>query len=163
MVYSNKTNFKQVNFFEKLKVKVGKRLAKNFPHNTIRKLGLKMCGFEIGEKVFVGEDLIVASIISEKSCILKIGDRVAIGPRVTLLLSSDANWSNLMNKIAPIKSYIKLENDCWIGAGVIILPGITIGESSIVGSGSVVTNNVPKNSVVVGVPAKVIKKLNLDE
>jgi len=98
MVYASTTTYKQVSFFVKLKVKIGKKLAKSFPHNTMRTLGLKMCGFDIGKKVYIGEDLIIASIISEKSCHLKIGNRVAISPRVTLLLSSDANWSHLMQK-----------------------------------------------------------------
>ena len=122
-------------------------------------LGLKLCGFKVGQKVYIGGDLIVASIISENTCNLTIKDRVAIGPRVTLILSSDANWSNLMNVIEPVKGTITLEEDCWIGAGAIIMPNITIGASSIVGAGAVVTKNVPPHSVVAGVPAKIIKIL----
>ena len=159
MVYANKTEYKQVNFFAKLKIKIGKKIAKNFPLNSVRVFGLKLCGFNVGDKVYIGEDLIVASIISEKSCNLFIGDRVAIGPRVTLILSSDANWSNLMEKIKPIKSTVILGDDCWIGAGAIIMPGITIGKSSIVGAGAVVTKNVEAYTVVAGVPAKLVKKL----
>lgn len=159
MVYAERTKFRQVGFFTKLKVKIGKRLAKSFPHNKVRVWGLKLCGFEVGEKVFVGEDLIVASIVSEKSCNLYIGNRVAIGPRVTLLLSSDANWSKLMDKVEFIKSSIVLEDDCWLGAGVIILPGITIGQCAIVGSGAVVTKDVLPYTVVAGIPAKKIKEI----
>jgi acetyltransferase-like isoleucine patch superfamily enzyme len=107
--------------------------------------------------VYIGEDLIIASMISEKTCNLTIGDRVAIGPRTTLILSSDANWSNLMLTIKPIRGEIILEKDCWIGAGAIILPNITIGESAIVGAGAVVTKDVNASEIVVGVPAKKIK------
>lgn len=53
-------------------------------------------------------------------------------------------------------SDIHIEEDCWIGAGSILLPGITIGRGAIVGAGSVVTKNVPPYSVVVGTPAKII-------
>lgn len=159
MTYTANTTFKQVSIFIKLKRKLGKFIAKSFPNNAIRVLGLKLCGFEIGEKVYIGNDLIVASILSENSCHLKIKDRVAIGPRVTLLLSSDANWSNLMTSIEPIKGSIILEEDCWLGAGVIIMPNITVGKSSIVGAGAVVTKNVPPNTIVAGVPARVIKNL----
>jgi len=159
LVYANKTEYKQVNFFAKLKIKIGKKIAKSFPLNSIRVFGLKLCGFNVGDKVYIGEDLIVASIISEKSCNLFIGDRVAIGPRVTLILSSDANWSNLMEKIKPKKSTVILKDDCWIGAGAIIMPGTTIGKSAIVGAGAVVTKNVPDNDVVVGIPAKQIEKI----
>lgn len=160
MVYSSKTTFKQVSFFTRLKVKIGKRIAKSFPHNKIRVAGLKMCGYSIGEKVFIGEDLIIASIISEKSCKLIINDRVAIGPRVTLLLSSDANWSKLMDKIEHIKSTVLLDEDCWLGAGVIVMPGVTVGKCSIVGSGAVVTKDVAPYSIVAGVPAKKIKDIS---
>lgn len=159
MTYAINTNNKQVGFTTKIKVKFGKRIAKSFPYNNVRVWGLKLCGFSIGEKVYLGEDIIVASIISEKSCKLVIKDRVAIGPRVTLLLSSDANWSKLMNQIEYIKSYIVLEDDCWLGAGVIVLPGVRIGKCSIVGSGAVVTKDVPPYTVVAGIPAKVIKNL----
>lgn len=159
MTYTGKTSAKQVSFFIKIKRKFGKALARSFPYNGIRVLGLRLCHFSVGKKVYIGSDLIVASIISENTCNLIIEDRVAIGPRVTLVLSSDANWSHLMNHIEPIKGTITLEEDCWIGAGAIILPNITIGAGSIVGAGSVVTKNVLPNTVVTGVPAKKIKQI----
>ena len=160
MVYGKQSSFKQIGLFSKLKVKIGKRVAKSFPSNAIRIWGLRLCGFDVGNKVYVAEEIYIASLISEKSCQLSIGNRVAIGPRVTLILSSDANWSRLMNQFDYIKSYIVLEDDCWIGAGAIIMPGITVGKCSIVGSGSVVTKNVPPFTVVVGNPAKKIKNIN---
>jgi|CZCB01.1.fsa_nt_gi maltose O-acetyltransferase len=153
------SDYKKLPFSKKFKIKIGKLLAKSFPHNKVRIYGLKLCGFSIGKKVYIGEELIIASPISEKSCNLIIGDRVAIAPRVTIVLSSDANWSNLTKIIKPIKSTVILENDCWIGAGAIILPGVTIGEMSIVGAGAVVTKNVSPYTVVAGVPAKEIKKI----
>lgn len=161
MAYTNKSSFKKVSFICKLKSKFGKHLAKNFPYLKIRLLGLKLCGFKIGKKVYIGQDLIVASMISEKSCHLSIGDRVAIGPRVTIVLASDANWSILTKHIEPIRGTVVLNNDCWIGAGAIILPNVTIGECSIVGAGSVVTKNVEPYTIVAGVPAKTIKTLKL--
>lgn len=159
MVYSNYANNLQVNFITKVKVKTGKAIAKRFPLNRVRIWGVKLCGFEVGKQVYIGEDLIIASTISEKTCHLIINDRVAIGPRVTLLLSSDANWSKLMNKIEPIKGTIILEEDCWLGAGVIVQPNIRIGKGAIVGSGAVVTKDVEAYTVVAGVPAKLIRKL----
>lgn len=160
MVYANSTSFDQVGFIAKLKVKTGKIIAKKFPHNKVRIWGIKLCGFEVGNQVYIGEDLIIASIISEKSCSLKIQDRVAIGPRVTLVLSSDANYSKLMEFIDPIKGSITLEDDCWLGAGVIIMPNVTIGRGSIVGAGAVVTKSIPENCVATGIPAKVIKRID---
>ena len=153
MAYSNIQNGKKKCLFSRIKIKIGKMLAQRFPYNSIRVKGLKYCGFEIGDKVYIGSDLIVASIISETGCSL------SIGPRVTLVLSSDANWSRLMDQIPPIKDKIILEDDCWIGAGVIVLPGITIGKGAIVGAGSIVTKNVEPFTVVVGNPAHAIKKI----
>ena len=54
---------------------------------------------------------------------------------------------------------VHIKKNAWIGAGAIILPGITIGENAIVGAGSVVTHDVEANTIVAGNPAKVIKKL----
>ena len=54
---------------------------------------------------------------------------------------------------------ITIGNDVWLGAGVIVLPEIAIGEGSIIGAGSIVTKNVPPYSVAVGNPARVIKKI----
>ena len=54
---------------------------------------------------------------------------------------------------------IRIKKNAWIGARVNILPGVTIGENAIVGTGSVVTKDVPDNCVVVGVPAKIVKEI----
>lgn len=159
MVQSSHT-VKKRSYFDQIRIKTGKILAGKFPVNSVRIRGLKICGFNIGERIYIGPELIVASMISEYGCSLTVEDRVAIGPRVTLILSSDANNSNLMMTIKPIRSYIILKHDCWIGAGVIILPGITIGNNSIVGAGSVVTKDVLPYTVVAGSPAKVIKTVD---
>lgn len=147
----------KLSFFARSKIKLGKLIAQHFPSNSVRRYGLKICGYSIGQKVYIGQDLIVASPISEKSCNLVIGNRVAIGPRVTIVLSSDANWSQLMEYIPFEKSTVTLEDDCWIGAGAILLPGVTIGKMAIVGAGAVVTKSVQSSTTVVGVPARVIK------
>jgi acetyltransferase-like isoleucine patch superfamily enzyme len=160
MVYAQRTNNKQLGLLSKIIVKSGVLLAKGSPHYKLRRWGLFLCGFEIGKKVYVGEDFLVVHLISERSCHLIIGDRVAIGPRVTAILSSDANWSRLMDQFEYIKSTIILEEDCWIGAGVILLPGVSIGKGAVVGAGSIVTKDVPPFTVVAGNPAKEVKKLN---
>jgi acetyltransferase-like isoleucine patch superfamily enzyme len=159
MAYSNKITAEPNGFITRIKIKFGKKLAKKFPLNRIRTAGLRLCGFQVGKQVYIGEDLIVASIISNKSCNLEIQDRVAIAPRVTLVLSSDANWSNLMDDIDPVAGTIVLEEDCWLGTGVIVHPNITIGKRAIVASGAVVTKDVPPNTVVAGVPARFLKNV----
>jgi hypothetical protein len=53
-----------------------------------------------------------------------------------------------------------IEDGCWIGGGVIILPGVTIGQKCVIGAGSVVTKDIPANSLAVGNPCRVIRKIN---
>ncbi len=148
------------NFLKKLKIKFGKYLANSFPHNSVRRFGLRLCGFKVGKKVYIGSNFTVASLISKKGCELIIEDRVSIGPNVTLVLSSDANNSKLNREIKPIVGTIHLKSDCWLGAGVIILPNVTVEEMAVVGAGSVVTHSVDEKTVVVGAPAKFLKKVD---
>ncbi|MBI4517667.1 MAG: acyltransferase [Deltaproteobacteria bacterium] len=116
---------------------------------------LRACGHRIGRDVYVGEELLVIEELSDFSEKLVVGDRVAIAPRVTLVTSSDANFSRLMERIQPIRGRIVIEDDAWIGTGVIILPNVTIGRRAIVAAGAVVTRDVPDDAVVMGVPARV--------
>jgi maltose O-acetyltransferase len=134
-------------------------LAADFPLNSIRVWGLRMCGFKVGQKVYIGSGLALTLPNSHSECDLVIGDRVAIAPRVTLILASDANWSRLNSIIPPVKGKIVLNDDCWLGAGVIVLPDVSIGEMSVVGAGSVVTHDVPPYTMVAGIPAREIKKI----
>lgn len=84
---------------------------------------------------------------------------VLIGPNVQII--SYAHRFN--NSSLPIKEQgidkkpVIIEQGCWIGAGAIILAGVTIGEHSVIGAGAVVNKNIPPFSVAVGVPAKIIK------
>ena len=55
---------------------------------------------------------------------------------------------------------VHIGKNCWIGAGALILPGITIGDNVVIGAGSVVTKNIPANSVAVGNPCRVIREIN---
>jgi maltose O-acetyltransferase len=58
---------------------------------------------------------------------------------------------------------VTIGDDCWIGGGAIICPGVTIGPGCVIGAGAVVTKNIPANSLAVGNPARVIRKLNQDD
>lgn len=159
MSYGTKAEGKKHSLLRRIKIKAGKTIAGSFPHNSVRRWGLRMCGFTVGNKVYIGPGLVIASLVSEAGCDLIIGDRVAIGPRVTLVLSSDANWSKLNEIIKPVRGRIHLCSDCWLGAGVIVLPDVTVGECAVAGAGSVVNDDIEPYTVVAGVPAREIKKL----
>lgn len=84
-----------------------------------------------------------------------IEDDVLIGPNVSLLSENHPLESSRRKILEPGKVTIK--RNAWIGAGATILPGVTVGENSVVAAGALVSKDVPPNTVVGGVPAKVIK------
>jgi maltose O-acetyltransferase len=88
---------------------------------------------------------------------ITIGNDVQIGPNVQLLTPTHpVDPEPRRNKLEAAKPIV-IEDNVWLGGGVIVLPGVTIGENSVVGAGSVVTRDVPANSVAVGNPARVIR------
>lgn len=87
---------------------------------------------------------------------VKIGNRVTLSVR-SMIIDAGLDLSSINR--AHINSYVIIDDDAWIGAGAIILPGVTIGKRAIIGAGSVVTRNVPPYCIAVGNPARVIKQL----
>ena len=157
-------NSSPISFYTALRVlkkKLFKTLARFIPGNSLRIKLLRACEYKIGKEVYIGEDLIVSEILEDLSEKLIIEDRVAIAQRVTLITASDPNFSRLWHYVRIVRGKIIIKHDAWIGAGAIILPDVTVGEYSIVGAGAVVTKNVPPYTVVVGVPAKPIKKVGM--
>lgn len=91
-----------------------------------------------------------------------IGDYCMIGPNTLITtVGHPLLPSKRRNHLAQAKD-IKIGNDVWIGGNVTILPGVSIGNNVVIGAGSVVSHDIEDNSLVVGIPAKVIKKLEND-
>jgi acetyltransferase-like isoleucine patch superfamily enzyme len=115
--------------------------------------------------VEIGEDSTLnQGVIIDGTAGVRIGNNVRIAPSV-ILNTADHEFRNasvlIRNQgfqIAPIE----IEDDVWIGAGVIVNKGVTIGKGSVIGAGSVVTRNIPPYSIAVGVPCKVIKTRESD-
>ncbi len=90
---------------------------------------------------------------------VKIGDNVIVGPYVGIYTAQHpldsqerrAGWQTVQN--------ITIGNNVWIGANVTILSGVTIGDNVVIGAGSVITKNIPSNTLAYGVPCKVIRKI----
>lgn len=137
-----------------------KLLAKQMPGCRIRCQLLRMAGYRIGKQVYIGEDLIIVDELDDRGRV-RICNRVAIAERVTLVISSNANFSKIRPFIKDIHGHIEIDDDAWLGTGAIILPNVRIGTGAIVGAGAVVTKDVPDFTVVGGVPAKEIKKIDV--
>jgi acetyltransferase-like isoleucine patch superfamily enzyme len=109
----------------------------------------------IGRNCAINHDVFIHG-----KCGIDIGDEVVLSARVMLIdtgLDIDTFGEGYPHKYADAP--IRIERGAWIAAGAIILPGVTVGERSIVAAGSVVTHDVPPLSVVGGNPARLIRKI----
>lgn len=95
--------------------------------------------------------------------IVVIGDRVMIGTSVSLLSAGHDTSVLSRRKLVEFGHPIIIGNDCWIGANVIILPGVSIGEGCTIGAGSVVTKSIPPFSVAYGNPCRVQRTIQSAE
>ena len=118
-----------------------------------------MCDYgyniEIGDNFYSNHNLIIldpAKVI--------IGNNVFIGPNVGIYTAYHPKDKIIRNEGYEQAKKIIIKDNVWIGGSAIVLPDVTIGENSIIGAGSVVTKDVPPNTVVAGNPAKVIQKLD---
>lgn len=132
------------------------------PYSKVRIRAMRALGHKVGKEVYFPADLVLTQNFVRDRGSLVLGDRVSMGSRCILILASHPNASMIRKEINHKKPEIHIEEDAWIGAGCIILPGVTIGQGSIVGAGSVVTKDVEAHSVVAGNPAKVIKMLDAE-
>jgi len=89
---------------------------------------------------------------------ITLEDDVLIGPKVNLI--TENHPLDAANRRGMLCQPILIKRNAWIGAGATILPGVTVGENAVVAAGAVVSKNVPDNTVVAGIPAKVIKQIN---
>lgn len=89
-----------------------------------------------------------------------VGDCTMFGPNVTVATAGHPILPELREKGYQYNMPVRIGRNCWIGAGAIILPGITIGDNVVVGAGSVVTKDLPPNVVAVGNPCRVLREVN---
>ena len=89
-----------------------------------------------------------------------VGDYTMFGPNVTVATAGHPILPQLREQAYQYNASVHIGRNCWIGAGAIILPGITIGDNVVVGAGSVVTKDIPDNVVAVGNPCKTLRKIN---
>ena len=133
-------------------------LARFCIHGGLR-LGLyRAMGVVIGRNAYVGMDTWLDDQFPE---LIRIEDEVVVSFRVIVVVHDDARRMDRteagkeQGTVAPVV----LSRGCYLGAGALILPGVTVGERAVVAAGSVVTRDVPPLTLVAGVPARVVRAL----
>ena len=109
----------------------------------------------IGNHFYANFNLVIVDDID-----VYIGDYVMIAPNVTITPTGHPVDSELRRPGTQFSIPVRIGNDVWIGSNVVILPGITIGDNSVIGAGSVVTHDIPENVVAVGNPCHVLRKID---
>lgn len=89
-----------------------------------------------------------------------VGDHTMFGPNVVIATAGHPIVPELRELAYQYNASVHIGRNCWLGAGVIVLPGITIGDNSVIGAGSVVTKDIPANVVAVGNPCRVLREIN---
>ena len=89
-----------------------------------------------------------------------VGDYTMMGPNVVIATAGHPILPELREKAYQFNIPVNIGKNCWLGAGVIVLPGVTIGDNTVIGAGSVVTKDIPANVVAVGNPCRVLREIN---
>lgn len=116
------------------------------------------CNIEIGENFYANYNLVILDCTK-----VTIGDNVMIGPNVGIYTAGHPLHFELRNEEWEFACPITIEDNVWIGGNVVLNPGVTVGRNSVVGSGSVVTKDIPANVVAAGNPCRVIRKITEDD
>lgn len=113
-------------------------------------------GLEIGNECFVGDECLLD--LAEG---VRLADQVTLAERVTVLTHMNVGYRDhpLQAHFPAMAAPVTFEPGCFVGAGVTILPGLTIGARAFVAAGSVVTRDVPPRALVAGVPARVVREI----
>ncbi|MBC9820424.1 sugar O-acetyltransferase [Terrabacter sp. MAHUQ-38] len=132
---------------------VGERPILNSPFNA---------GF--GSNVHIGDDFygnVNLTFVDDVE--IRIGDGVMIAPNVTLTTTGHPVHPARRVDFARFSEPIVIEDKVWIGSNAVVLPGVRIGYGSVIGAGSVVSNDIPPMVVAVGVPARVLRPISDDD
>ena len=89
-----------------------------------------------------------------------VGDYTMLGPNVVLATAGHPILPELRPLAYQYNMPVHIGKNCWLGAGVIVLPGVTIGDNTVIGAGSIVTKDIPANVVAVGNPCRVLREIN---
>ncbi|MBR1844116.1 MAG: sugar O-acetyltransferase [Lachnospiraceae bacterium] len=115
---------------------------------------------DYGYNIEIGNDFFANRCLDILDCgKVIIGNNVMIGPECSFYTATHPVDAETRNKNLEMTEPVRIGNNVWIGGGVKVLPGVTIGDNVVIGAGSVVVKDIESNSVAVGNPCKVIKKI----
>ncbi len=112
------------------------------------------CNMHVGKNLYANFSLTVVDDAD-----IYIGDYVKIAPNVVIATATHPICPELREKMYQANFSVHIGNRVWIGSGALIMPGVTIGDNSVIGAGSVVTKDIPANVVAVGNPCRVIREI----
>lgn len=115
------------------------------------------CSTHLGDHVYVNFNL---TLVDDGE--IFIGDYTMLGPNVTLVTTGHPIATDLRRRVAPAQfsEPIRIGSNVWIGANVTVLPGVSIGDNSVIGACSLVTRDIPADSVAFGSPCRVVREIN---
>ncbi|RDY25472.1 sugar O-acetyltransferase [Romboutsia weinsteinii] len=114
-----------------------------------------------GKNVHIGNDFYAnfnLTLVDDTD--VYIGNNVLIGPNVVIDTGTHPIRPDIRAKQAQYNVAVTIEDNVWIGAGAIILPGVCIGKNTVIGAGSIVTRDIPANVVAIGSPCRVLREIN---
>lgn len=114
--------------------------------------GGKHCHF--GKNIYANFNLTVVDDTH-----IYVGDNTKFGPNVTVATAGHPIFPKLRQQAYQYNFPVHIGKNCWIGAGAVIVPGVTIGDNTVIGAGSVVTKDIPANVVAVGNPCRVMREI----
>lgn len=115
----------------------------------------KACQLEIGDDTYIGDQNNIRAVGGT----IRIGRECLVSQQVVLVGSNHGIAKGSAIRTQPWdhqRAGIVIGNDVWLGAGVVVLPGVSIGDGAVIAAGAVVTHDVPQNAIAMGVPAKVV-------
>lgn len=89
-----------------------------------------------------------------------VGDCTMFGPNVVVATAGHPILPELREKAMQFNMPVHIGKNCWLGAGVVVLPGVTIGDNTVIGAGSIVTKDIPSNVIAVGNPCRVLREIS---
>lgn len=109
---------------------------------------------EVGENFYANHNLVILDCAT-----VKFGDNVFIGPNCSFYTAGHPLEAKQRNEGLEYAHPITIGNNVWLGGNVVVLPGVSIGNNTVIGAGSVVTKDIPENVVAVGNPCRVVKSI----